>query len=93
MNSPTFVSKPHFYLADKFYADQFQDGSLKADGSMHESQLWMEPLSSIPVKVREGNACNLLLIVILSGPDQIANKCTIGQGRRYTDVQGKSKAV
>ena len=49
MKSPSFVSRPHFYLADQSYLQQFQYG-LKPDPAKHDSVLWMEPLTSIPAK-------------------------------------------
>ena len=44
------MSRPHFYLADKFYKDQFQYG-IDAKEGVHDSIIWVEPTSSIPVKV------------------------------------------
>ena len=49
-DSPVFVSRPHFHLADPFYKDQFQFGIEAKDGD-HGSSFWVEPTSSIPVKV------------------------------------------
>merc|ERR1711915_206968 len=50
VKSPTFVSQPHFHLADSSYADQFQFGIQdKSEG--YESAFWIEPMSSIPIKV------------------------------------------
>ena len=49
-DSPVFVSRPHFHLADQFYKDQFQYG-IDAREGVHDSNVWMEPTSSIPVKV------------------------------------------
>ena len=49
-DSPVFVSRPHFHLADPFYKDQFQFGIEAKDGD-HDSSFWVEPTSSIPVKV------------------------------------------
>jgi len=60
MKSPTFVSRPHFYLADSFYQQQFQYG-IQPDGAKHDSQLWIEPLSSIPVRVQIRLQLNILL--------------------------------
>ena len=48
--SPVFVSRPHFYLADETYQRQFQYG-LSPDPHRHNSVFWMEPMSSIPLKV------------------------------------------
>ena len=48
--SPVFVSRPHFYLADETYQRQFQYG-LSPDPDRHNSVFWMEPMSSIPLKV------------------------------------------
>ena len=48
--SPVFVSRPHFYLADPSYLTQFQYG-LSPDQEKHDSAFWLEPRSSIPLKV------------------------------------------
>ena len=60
MESPTFVSRPHFHLADPFYKEQFQFG-IKSDEAVHESSFWIEPKSSIPVKVEMRLQLNILL--------------------------------
>ena len=60
VKSPAFVSRPHFHLADPFYRDQFQFG-LEADPSLHDSSIWVEPASSIPVKVEVRLQLNILL--------------------------------
>ena len=44
------MSRPHFHLDDPFYKDQFQFGIEAKDGD-HDSSFWVEPTSSIPVKV------------------------------------------
>ena len=49
MSSPVFVSRPHFYLADPSYGQQFQYG-VKPDPQRHDSVFWIEPLTSIPAK-------------------------------------------
>ena len=49
MSSPVFVSRPHFYLADPSYGQQFQYG-VKPDPHRHDSVFWIEPLTSIPAK-------------------------------------------
>jgi len=58
--SPVFVSRPHFYLADQSYREQFQYG-LKPDPSRHDSVFWLEPMSSIPLKVDIRLQLNILL--------------------------------
>lgn len=58
--SPTFVSRPHFYLADESYLHQFQYG-LNPDPERHKSVFWLEPMSSIPVKVNIRLQLNILL--------------------------------
>ncbi len=52
MKSPAYLSRPHFHLADPSYAAQFQAG-IQADPDRHDSHFLIEPLSSIPLKVRE----------------------------------------
>ena len=66
MESPAFVSRPHFHLADPYYKDQFQYG-VQAKEGVHDSSFWVEPKSSIPVKVE----MRLQLNVFLSKVDGI----------------------
>jgi len=58
--SPVFVSRPHFHLADPSYLDQFQFG-LKPEKGAHDSSFWIEPESSIPVKVEMRLQLNIML--------------------------------
>jgi len=60
MDSPAFVSRPHFHLADPFYREQFQYGVRPRAGD-HDSSFWVEPKSSIPVKVEMRLQLNILL--------------------------------
>ena len=60
MKSPAFLSRPHFYNADPFYADQFQYG-INPDPSRHESHFLIEPKSSIPLEVSIRLQLNILL--------------------------------
>ena len=60
MKSPVFVSRPHFHLADQSYSQQFQSG-LRPDQNKHKSVLWLEPLTSIPVKVNMRLQLNILV--------------------------------
>ena len=60
MESPAFVSRPHFHLADPFYREQFQNGVQPVEG-VHDSSFWVEPKSSIPVKVEMRLQLNILL--------------------------------
>ena len=60
MESPAFVSRPHFHLADPFYKDQFQYG-IQAKEGVHDSSFWVEPKSSIPVKVEMRLQLNIML--------------------------------
>ena len=60
MESPAFVSRPHFHLADSFYKDQFQYG-IQAKEGVHDSSFWVEPKSSIPVKVEMRLQLNIML--------------------------------
>jgi len=59
-DSPVFVSRPHFHLADKFYKEQFQYG-IEAKEGAHDSSFWVEPTSSIPVKVEMRLQLNVFL--------------------------------
>ena len=58
--SPTFVSRPHFHLADPSYLQQFQYG-LNPNNEKHNSVFWLEAMSSIPVKVNIRLQLNILL--------------------------------
>ena len=58
--SPAFVSRPHFHLADPFYNQQFQYGIQPEEG-LHDSSFWVEPKSSIPVKVEMRLQLNIML--------------------------------
>ena len=60
MKSPAFVSRPHFYEADPSYLQQFQYGMMP-DPVKHDSSFWVEPESSIPVKVEMRLQLNILL--------------------------------
>ena len=60
MKSPAFVSRPHFYQADDSYRKQFQYG-MNPDPERHDSTFWIEPESSIPVKVEMRLQLNILL--------------------------------
>merc|ERR1711892_595849 len=60
MESPAFVSRPHFHLADPFYKEQFQFG-IEAKEGEHDSSFWVEPKSSIPIKVEMRLQLNVLL--------------------------------
>ena len=60
MDSPAFVSRPHFHLADSFYKEQFQYG-IQAKEGVHDSSFWVEPKSSIPVKVEMRLQLNIML--------------------------------
>jgi len=60
MESPAFVSRPHFHLADPFYKEQFQYGVQPRQGD-HDSSFWVEPKSSIPLKVEMRLQLNVLL--------------------------------
>ena len=60
VKSPAFVSRPHFHLADPYYAEQFQYG-VHPDPNLHESSFWLEPQSSIPIKVEMRLQLNILL--------------------------------
>eukprot|EP00092_Neocalanus_flemingeri_P040156 GFUD01043741.1.p1 GENE.GFUD01043741.1~~GFUD01043741.1.p1 ORF type:complete len:545 (+),score=122.04 GFUD01043741.1:220-1854(+) len=58
--SPVFVSRPHFHLADPFYKEQFQYGIESKEGE-HDSTFWIEPKTSIPVKVEMRLQLNIFL--------------------------------
>jgi len=60
VESPAFVSRPHFMLADPFYLEQFQSG-ISPDVSRHESEIVLEPTSSIPLKVSIRLQINILV--------------------------------
>ena len=57
--SPTFVSRPHFHLADPYYKEQFQFGIMESEN--FGSHILIEPLSSIPIRVDMKLQLNILL--------------------------------
>jgi len=61
VKSPAFVSRPHFHLADKVYSDQFQYGMSANTDDRYQSYIWIEPRSSIPIKVEMKLQVNILL--------------------------------
>ena len=73
-DSPVFVSRPHFHLADQFYKDQFQYG-IDAKEGVHDSIVWMEPTSSIPVKVDMRLQLNVFIRSV-AGIDYLFNNLT-----------------
>ena len=54
------MSRPHFHLADPFYKDQFQYG-IKSKEGVYDSSFWVEPKTSIPVKVEMKLQLNIFL--------------------------------
>ena len=60
MESPAFISRPHFHLADPFYREQFQYGIQAKEGE-HDSAFLVEPQSSIPLRVEMRLQLNILL--------------------------------
>ncbi|XP_059095164.1 protein croquemort-like isoform X1 [Tigriopus californicus] len=50
-DSPAYISFPHFYQADPYYQNQFQDGSIQPEGDLHESRIVLEPVTGIPMEV------------------------------------------
>jgi len=59
MKSPAFLSRPHFYLADNFYRNQFQIGMNPVPD--HESFFLIEPHTSIPLQVQMALQLNVLI--------------------------------
>jgi len=60
MKSPAFLSRPHFYLADNYYKDQFQIG-IHPHPEDHESFFLIEPHTSIPLQVQMALQLNVLI--------------------------------
>ena len=63
-DSPSFVSYPHFYLADPKLSEAFEahpDTDLSADPAKHESFLSLDPNSGIPLEVAVRMQINGLL--------------------------------
>ncbi|XP_055540735.1 protein croquemort-like [Wyeomyia smithii] len=58
-DSPTFISYPHFYLADASYREAI-DG-MKPNRSKHEFYIAIEPHTGIPLDVRAQLQINMLL--------------------------------
>jgi len=60
MKSPAFLSRPHFYMADSYYKDQFQIG-IHPHPENHESFFLIEPHTSIPLQVQMALQLNVLI--------------------------------
>jgi hypothetical protein len=76
-NAPIFVSYPHFYQADPFYANQFESGMFNPDPALHKSQLSLEPVSGIPfdIKIRmQLNALARPVRRIITGGGEVSIK-------------------
>jgi hypothetical protein len=63
MESPAFASRHHFQLADPFYKEQFQYG-VHANKCAHDIYFWVEPKSSIPLKVEMMLQLHVLIIKV-----------------------------
>ena len=50
-DAPIFMSQPHFYQADPYYASLLQDGSVDPNQKEHETKFIFEPVSGVPLKV------------------------------------------
>jgi len=59
-NAPVFISFPHFYLADPYYASRIKSG-LNPDKSKHETYFRIEPRAGVPIDVVARFQINLLL--------------------------------
>jgi len=49
--APVFMSQPHFYQADPYYANLIAKGSLKPDSNLHETSFVFEPISGVAMRV------------------------------------------
>ena len=58
-NSPTFVSFPHFYLADESYLKMMT--GLKPNKTKHEFSIALEPTTGIPLNVEAKLQINMLM--------------------------------
>ena len=47
--APVFMSQPHFYQADPFYASLLQKGSVEPSEAKHETKFIFEPISGVPL--------------------------------------------
>ena len=57
--APAFVSFPHFYLADPYYADQVE--GLNPDKDLHQFHIDLEPIMGVPSQVRARLQVNILV--------------------------------
>ena len=47
--APVFMSQPHFYQADPYYASLLQNGSVEPNEAKHETKFVFEPTSGVPL--------------------------------------------
>ncbi|XP_057664273.1 protein peste-like isoform X1 [Diorhabda carinulata] len=59
MNSPTFLSFPHFFNADPVYRDSVK--GMKPNRTLHEFYMILEPKSGIVMELQGGIQLNMLL--------------------------------
>jgi len=50
-NAPIYMSQPHFYQADPYYASLLQEGSVDPKENEHETKFVFEPVSGVPLSV------------------------------------------
>ena len=60
-NAPAFISYPHFYKADPYYLNQFEEGMFQPDKSKHESHVTLEPVSGVPLDFKVRMQINALV--------------------------------
>ena len=50
--APVFMSQPHFYQADPYFASLLAEGSMKPDQKLHETSIVYEPISGKDVFIK-----------------------------------------
>ena len=57
--APIFISQPHFYEADPYYARLLQPGSVHPTETLHETAFVFEPTTGIPLRLAARLQLNL----------------------------------
>ena len=59
--APIFLSQPHFYQADPYYAGFLAENSTNPDKEKHETKFVFEPISAVPLQVAARFQVNIKL--------------------------------
>lgn len=59
--APVYLSQPHFYQADSFYANKLAAGSMNPDKKKHETEFIVEQTSGVPLSVKARFQVNAMI--------------------------------